>query len=629
MESDLQRRRLTGWALQGAAVLLVLVSDGPGALAFINVQFTPVKLVKDSRTILTGTIAATSDPNEWKLQITEVLKGEKGKDDQPAALSLTRCEEQDAESIRKLLTRNAKGAVILFIPRGPAEMPAYMQVAGTWLELLPAGQGRFSVSSVAKKMSGVFAGGTDMLIRMSRYILADANATVPVSVGVSWMRQKSRLGKVPGRIGGMEALELKGDKRAHLFVASDKGDRLYRAKENDEAFEELTAQTKLDTRSRRFAWMDINGDGQVDLVSWDGTTIALRELARDGAFKPLAGARDYPSGRDCLGLSPCSLPSGATPAILIGAPDLPVLLYRDGNGTWATTSLPDGEAVARAGRASSACVVADLDNDGCWDVLQPRQKGGVLWKGKAGGFHPPVRSEVIDGGQSSCLALGDFDQDGSLDIFISGSRKNDLWENDGKGGFKPVSSWAGSLGYKSAPGASDCRAMDLNHDGRPDLCLLYAGGEMAYHFSRGYRCFGEEGELRLTGGQGGDGSHEGQVACAVADFNGDGSLDLAVAFSDGEVCCFYNDVFNKPVLKVGLKKGAIGPVTASVWQGDKFPVCVGTMPIQAVCPGVNFCLRSADECTVRWSSPGKCDRVTKARIPGKLPEGSVEVVLEP
>jgi len=49
----------------------------------------------------------------------------------------------------------------------------------------------------------------------------------------------------------------------------------------------------------------------------------------------------------------------------------------------------------------------------------------------------------------------------------------------------------------------------------------------------------------------------GQVACAVADFNGDGSLDLAVALTDGRVRCFYNDSFNKPLLRVGLVAGGL------------------------------------------------------------------------
>ena len=69
--------------------------------------------------------------------------------------------------------------------------------------------------------------------------------------------------------------------------------------------------------------------------------------------------------------------------------------------------------------------------------------------------------------------------------------------NAGAGRFRPVLRYAGSVGHKLHPGAADCLATDLNHDGRPDLALLYAKGRFLYHFNRGYRCMGEEGELTL------------------------------------------------------------------------------------------------------------------------------------
>ena len=169
----------------------------------------------------------------------------------------------------------------------------------------------------------------------------------------------------------------------------------------------------------------------------------------------------------------------------------------------------------------------------------------MLWQGRAGGFEAPARC-AVRGGPRACVALGDFDGDGCLDLFVSDGRDNQLWENDGKGRFRAVIAHAGSLSYKAPVGASACAATDLNHDGRPDLALCYADAGWVYHFNRGCRCFGEEGGLRLVGARFADGPAEAGVrACAIADFNADGGLDVAVAFVGGELYGYYNDLCDR------------------------------------------------------------------------------------
>ena len=149
----------------------------------------------------------------------------------------------------------------------------------------------------------------------------------------------------------------------------------------------------------------------------------------------------------------------------------------------------------------SACVVADLDNDGFVDVLQPGERGSTLWLGKAGGFERPVHVNIATGGGTALAALGDFAQNGRLGVFLAGQEKNTLWESDGKGRFRDVCGFSGSISYKCPPGASAVQVMDLNHDGRQDLCLAYEQNDLLYHFNRGFRSFAEEGELRLPGTQ--------------------------------------------------------------------------------------------------------------------------------
>ncbi len=584
------------------------------ALAIINPKLTPIQVVQISPAILWGQVSATKDPSEWKFQIVEAVKGKAGQ--RAMTLSLVRCKPEERDGVQAALSAGAGGALV-FLSARDRETMASMHIGGTWLTLHNDGQGRWNIEGTAAPLAAVYAGGTDMLLRMVRYILTDPAATVPVAVGASWMAEVAHIGTVPGEISGMETIELTTDATPHVFVASSQGDRLFRPQRGAEAFDDVTSKFKLLSHSRQFTWVCLSAAGRPSLVSWDGEAIGVWTLDAAGVFQP--DPDRLPWKRPCLALSACSLPQTGTPAILISTQERPVLIHRNAQSQWIQTLLPDGDALKKMGEANSACIVADLDGDGFWDVLQPRTFGGAFWKGRDNGFADPVRCEVACPDGPGRAALGDFDQDGSLDIFMAGLRKNELWENDGRAGFRPVAAHAGTLGYKCPVGLSACRAADLNHDGRPDLLLLHPEGAFTYHFNRGFRCFGEEGDLRLP-------RSAGQIACTVADFNADGSLDLAVAFSDGEVHCFYNDSFNKPLLRVGLAPDLPGPITVSVWQGKTQPLCIGTSSIAGPAKAY-FPLRAGRDCTIKWTAPGQSARTREIRLPDDLPGNGVQVLL--
>ncbi len=583
------------------------------AHGFIDPKFTPVHLVKESQTIFTGTLAADAQAG-YRIAVSETLKG---KPPSPV-MSLARPKDDAAQEISDVLSSNGAKPVIVFTSEDGKT--ARLHVSGVWLQLTASEGGPWQIG-LARQMSGVWAGGTDMLVRLCRYLLADPKASVPVSVGVSWMRDKAVLGTAEGTIAGMQALELGDDHRPHVFVASAKGDKIYRANKDDETFKDVTVETGLDSRSKQFCWMDLDGSGLPQLVTWDGSAIQVRQF-RDGKFSIVD--KGYPMPGGCLGLAPCAVGKGE-PAILVTTSDLPLLLRRDRDGAWQATSLPGGDPVTGAAGVTCACITADFDNDGYVDVLQPRSKAGVLWRGGTDGFHPPqaLPFSCTEGPARFCL--GDFDGDGTLDVFVSGPDKNELWANDGKGGLLPVISSGGSLGYRCAPGASFCCAADLNHDGRMDLCVMYAKAEFSYHFSRGFRCFGEEGELRLVGPEGTP-ADVGQVAGCIWDFNGDGALDLAAAFANGQIVCYYNDAFNKPMLHVALKKGLAGPVTFSIWQGPNATQCLGTFTAGSI--PVLAPLRQGSDCTIRYSLPGKAGIEKKIPWPAKAPATGVDVILD-
>jgi len=368
--------------------------------------------------------------------------------------------------------------------------------------------------------------------------------------------------------------------------------------------------------------MDLDG-GKPCLVTWNGKSIGMFLLGEDGLLRPLEGGRELPWEEECLGLTPCRLPGRGEPAILVSTPDLPVLLRRDGGKGWARSPLPGPEAQGPE-KSTTACILADLDSDGYWDVLQPGDKSGLLWRGGASGFSTPATSSVRSPGGPGCFTLGDFNQDGFLDIFLSSPGERQLWENDGRAGFTGVIEKSGSLGRQRGGGHSSCLAADLNHDGRQDLCLLHPRDAFTYHFNRGFRCFGEEGGLRLLAPDGAGESSDGQRACAVADFNGDGSLDLAVAFTGGRVSCYYNGTFNRPLLRVGLKPGIPGPVTASLWEGKGHPLCLGALSIPGIHGKAHFGVSRPGRYTLRWRLPGRPPESRQVII---IPGRSRELIL--
>ena len=525
------------------AILALLLLSGSVARAIINPRFTPVQLVSEADQIFAGPLEASSKPLEWKMSAANQIKG---KSPPASVLNLANCDKDHLEQIRQTLKDN-RGPAVLFFGSKDGQKRAYLHVMGQWMKVQPAEAGRWDVLGPAPDMIGTFAGGSDMLIRMAQYLVRDTDAEVPVTVGVRWSGQ-ARLGNVPGTIAGMTAVDFGKVGRTHLFVGSSDGDRLFRPKGQD--VEDATAAAGLDTRSQRFTWVDIDGDGLADLVSWDGEKLSVRLAGKRRQVQ--AGRRRFLAGLGgCLGLTPCS--TDGRPGVLVSSSGKPLLLVADGSRGWKQVPLT-GEIEEDLGQPS-ACVVADLDNDGFADVLQPAERGGVFWMGKAGGFEKPLRSAVATGGGTALAALGDFAEKGRLDVFLAGQEKNTLWENDGKGKFREVLRFGGSLSYKCPAGASDVQVMDLNHDGRHDLCLAYEQSDLHYHFNRGFRSFAEEGELRLPGTQANAGQPRlGQKAVAAADFNGDGSLDLAVLLTNGDLVCCFNDKMGVPGVRLRLPR---------------------------------------------------------------------------
>ncbi|MCY3017684.1 MAG: VCBS repeat-containing protein [Planctomycetota bacterium] len=408
------------------------------AVALISTKFTPVHLVKDADLILQGTLAPAGGA-EWSLEGATALKG---KPEGAQLFSAAAFSNEQREELLALL--KARPPAVLFACRvAKNESKGFVHAAGRWLSAKSAGAGRWDLLAFDPALDATFSGGTDMLAKMSRYILEEPRATVPVSAGMTF-DDWAPVTKSAAPVTGLAAVHTGG--KTCLFVASPGGDRLFAPAGRTPAqpFEELTARVGLDTRSKQFAWLDMDGDGLSDLVSFDGAVVLLR-LFKNGELEPAGTARTFKLDGNCLGLAAAGMSPRGTARVLVSTEAAPRLLEWSVAG-WAHSELPDLRGAPR-GKAA-ACIVADLNGDGWVDVLQPGEHSGVFWAGTADGFAAPALSAVRCPGVESCFALGDFDGDGSLDIFAGGPTGNELWANDGHAGFRAVLAHSGSLSYR-------------------------------------------------------------------------------------------------------------------------------------------------------------------------------------
>lgn len=582
------------------AVMVTLAWTGM-AQAFINPNFTPVDLVKQSETILLLEFAKADAEG---FSVATVVKALKGKFDAKTIKLdfMAGAYEDQGKAMIDIVGAGGKQGMLFVGAFGGGEgSRGFLDLGGKWVTTSSEDGKTWEMEKIDWQLLGTWAGSTDMLVRVVSYVQANPDAVIRVTEGTSWS-DGIKVASLPGKISAAMPVDLAGDGKLVLYLADDQGDRLFAW--DGKAFQDATAAHKLSSASLAATWADFNADRKLDLASWNGKELQLFLQQPDGTFSSETIDPGDALKSGCTGLTTVDCGRSGRPAIVASTPGIPTVILPEEKG-WKRYGFAIDALPADLG-ASGACLTADFDGDALPDILQIFEKGSLLYKGtRLGEFTGARLVGVRLGAGRGSASLGDFDGDGLLDVVTTSESANCIWQNLGGGKFQENIGFSGEIAYIAKAGAFASMVGDFNNDGLQDVTILYTNRSPHPFFNRGFRCFGHARMMDPEATKALPEAAEGQQAGCLGDFNGDGALDMALVLTNGDVWVFPRRIEGGKALAVtatlSLESPYAGPLTVTAWRFDRL---LGSCAVRAGGAGAFFGAEEPGPIVLKWQMPG-------------------------
>jgi hypothetical protein len=328
---------------------------------------------------------------------------------------------------------------------------------------------------------------------------------------------------------GAAAADYDNDGHVDLFVAGVRRNQLLRNR-GDGTFEDVTDKAGIASGEWAAAggWFDYDNDGRLDLmvvnyVQWSpetnrycgdqtrgvrtychprffqGLPSRLYRNRGNGTFEDVSAAAGILShvGKG-MSVAFADYDHDGHIDAFVTNDTVPNFLFRNkGDGTFAETALLAGVSVPESGRPVSGMGTdfQDYDNDGWEDLVLTALSGEtfpLFRNDRRGGFTETTQSSGLGRLTSKlsgwCTVMADFDNDGRKDIFTANSQANDragefevsgwkqpnsLFRNEGEGRFADATAESGLASAVAAH--RGCGVADFDGDGRLDVVVLVLG----------------------------------------------------------------------------------------------------------------------------------------------------------
>ncbi len=287
-----------------------------------------------------------------------------------------------------------------------------------------------------------------------------------------------------------------------------------------------------------------------------------------------------------------------------GAAPVSRLYKNNRDGTFTDVTIPSG--MARTGWGSGCCV-GDYNNDGLDDLFVTYWGDCSLWKNLGNGKFIDVAASAgvttrttsgLKRHNTGCAFL-DYDRDGHLDLFIANyidfdpktaplpesgpckykgilvacgppglqGGRNILFHNEGNGKFTDVSAASGILKTPGTYGLGVVAA-DLDNDGWPDIYVANDSTSSTLYRNNHDGTFTDIA-IEAGAAYSADGKPQAGMGVAVADYDGDGRLDIVKTNFAGDTTSLYRNV-DKGVFDDQTFQAGLGRVTRFLGWGAAF-----------------------------------------------------------